>query len=261
MKQPAATRQLRRAVSAAAFAVAGLIVAAACAAASADAEGQHAPAAKAGSVAAPASATRFEVETANGRIERVLLYPAGRSDHYVFDHFVDDQDAIRSEARRLATWSAFCEAASLDDATCRQTCGWAEAARPFERVTLWPAKGASRVLSAARQMPLRFNAGADSQSNDRGDCLSPDGRYLSVFAQPDAAGGAGSPLIVQLGKGLPDVRFVGRRSAKTYGGERDYFFAGWLPGAPHTLKFSYGGDEAFDDEAAPAPKSAPRTRR
>jgi hypothetical protein len=210
--------------------------------------------------AAPAATTattspRFEIESADGRVVRIVLHPAAGSERYVFDGFVDDAAAVRDEAARIAARPAkpaFC-AAFADAAACRQSCGWAEAARPFTRVTRYAADGAAHRLSGSDAVPLRLNAGAGSHSNLHGDCLSPDGRYLSVFVAAGAGAQAALPSVVELTDGLPDVRFAGRRSAKVYGEDRYFDFAGWLPAAEHTLRFSYGGgDEPLDDEAVPA---------
>lgn len=204
----------------------------------------------------PATASaRFEIESANGRVVRIVLHPTTGKERYVFDGFVDDEAAVREEAARIAARPAkpaFC-AAFADAAACRQSCGWAEAARPFTRVTRYAADGSAHRLTGAHAAPLRLNAGAGSHSNAHGDCVSPDGRYLSVFLVVGAGAQAALPNVVELADSLPNVRFAGRRSAKIYGEDRYFDFAGWLPAADHTLRFSYGGgDEPLDDEAVPA---------
>lgn len=202
------------------------------------------------------STARLEIETANGRVTRIVMQSAGHRERYVLDGFVDDDVALHAEAQRLAArpaQPAFC-AHLRDDATqCRKTCGWAEAARPFTRITRESADGQSQRLSPREPMPMRLNAGAGSHSSERGDCLSPDARYLSVFAAIDDSGpGAARAMIVELAPGLPAARFVGERSGKTYGEDRDFDFAGWEAGRPHTLRFSWGGgDEPLDDVALP----------
>lgn len=205
------------------------------------------------SSSAAATTARFDVETANGRVTRIVMQPAGRAERYVFDRFVDDDAALRAETQRRAVRPAFCAASKLDDAQCRRTCGWAEAARPFTRVTLETADGRSQALSADEPTPMRLNAGAGSHGSERGDCLSPDARYLSVFAAADDSGpGAAQAMIVELARGLPAARFVGERSGKTYGEDRYFDFAGWQAGQPHALRFSWGGGDApVDDIALP----------
>lgn len=202
-----------------------------------------------------AASARFEIESANGRVVRIVLHPAAGKERYVFDGFVDDEAAVREEAARIAARPAkpaFC-AAFADAALCRQSCGWAEAARPFTHVTRYAADGSAHRLSGSDTAPMRFNAGAGSHSNLHGDCLSPDGRYLSVFLVAGAGAQAALPGVVELADGLPSVRFAGRRTAKIYGEDRYFDFAGWLPRSEHTLRFSYGGgDEPLDDEAVPA---------
>lgn len=215
---------------------------------------------------APAQATgptaRFDVETANGRVTRIVMQPAGRGERYVFDRFVDDDAALRAEAQRSAVRPAFCAASKFDEARCRQSCGWAEAARPFTRVTLETADGRSQPLSPSEPTPMRLNAGVGSHGSERGDCLSPDARYLSVFAAVDDAGpGAARAMIVELARGLPAARFVGERSGKSYGEDAYFDFAGWQDGPPHALRFSWGGgDEPLDDVALPRQYAPARPR-
>ena len=196
---------------------------------------------------------RFDIETRDGRIERIVVQRAGSDARLVFDGFSADEDALRDEARRVAARQAkpaFCASAALDDAQCRQTCGWAEAARPFTRVTLQSSDGSSRVLSGAKPTPLRFNAGAGSHTSKQGDCLSPDGRYLSVYAVVGSGTDSARPAIVELADGLHDARFVGERTGKVYGEDRYFDFVGWVAAQPHVLEFSYGrADEPVEDEA------------
>jgi hypothetical protein len=210
-------------------------------------------AAAASSPAAAGSGARFEIETRDGRIERIVVQRAGSAARLVFDGFSNQEDALRDEARRVAARPAkpaFCATAALDDAQCRQACGWAEVARPFTRVTLQSSDGSSHVLSGTQPTPLRFNAGAGSHTNKQGDCLSPDGRYLSVYAVVGAGADSARPAIIELADGLRDTRFVGERSGKVYGEDRYFDFVGWVAAQPHVLRFSYAGaDEPVEDEA------------
>jgi len=196
---------------------------------------------------------RFDIETREGRIERIVVQQTGSDARLVFDGFSDDEDALRDEARRMAARPAkpaFCAGAALDDAQCRQTCGWAEVARPFTRVTLQSPDGRSHVLSGAKSTPMRFNAGAGSHTSKQGDCLSPDGRYLSVYAVVGTGADSARPAIIELTDGLRDARFVGERTGKVYGEDRYFDFVGWVAAQPHVLRFSYAGaDEPVEDEA------------
>jgi len=248
--------RVHRALSRASAASLAWLALGAAASHAADAGAPPSRAAVPAAVSSPATArpgARFEIETRDGRIERIVVAQADSAARLVFDRFTDDEDALRDEARRVAArpaMPAFCASAALDETRCRQTCGWAEAARPFTRVTLQSSDGSSRVLSGAKPTPLRFNAGAGSHTSKQGDCLSPDGRYLSVYAVVGTGADSARPAVIELADGLHDARFVGERTGKVYGEDRYFDFAGWVAAQPHVLKFSYAGaDEPVEDEA------------
>lgn len=215
-----------------------------------------APAAPRSPTPAPVPTAQFDAQSAGGRVTRIVMRPAGSPDYYVFDGFVETSAALAVEQKRMVARSprpAFCAASQDDQATCEKACGWIQPVRPFTRVTLQTAAGRSQLLTSPGDTRLRFNAGGREQ----GDCLSPDGRYLSVFAEIDDDAPAGArAMIVELVPGLPAARFVGQRSGRTYGEDRYFDFAGWDAGHPHALLFSWGGDDGSGEQPSDAPELA-----
>ncbi|MEP7042185.1 MAG: hypothetical protein ABI843_03940 [Dokdonella sp.] len=194
-------------------------------------------------------AARFVIESVGGHVERITIRTPGGAT-YVLDHFVGSAVALAEETQRFAApvqQQAFCATFGHDEQACKQSCGWAENARAFTRVTLQSA-GKPVLLWNNPKAALRLNAGAASHTGLRGECLSPDGRFLSVFGDV----GAATPAIVALRPKLPNVPFIGEGSGKTYGADRYFDFIGWRSGAQHTLQFSYGGsDTPIEDDAFP----------
>lgn len=205
----------------------------------------------------------FAVTFAGGKVDRIAIHVPATGRDYLVDRFVEDATAIAREAAsfRMGFTSPGCTSGT-PDRECRRSCAFAENARPFMRLrrrtadgrlaTIWPV-GKARADGGA----LKFYAGASSASSRAGDCVSPDGRFISLYIHPAPFDGdrGKSPAIAALKPDLPAVPFQGVASGKTYGEDRYFDFAGWKPGEPHTLRFSWGGDDGsgVDDEALPRP--------
>lgn len=205
----------------------------------------------------------FEVTRKDGKVDHIAIHVRATGDDYLVDRFVDDDGALAHEAEAFAGayGSPGCTL-SGSGRSCRATCAFAENARPFTRLrhrtadgqitTLWPV-GKERSAGGA----LKFYAGASSASSKAGDCISPDGRFISLYGYPapyDSEQGK-RPGIYALSANLPAVPFLGVSSAKTYGEDRYFLFAGWKAGKGHRLLFNWGGDDGtgkpIDDQALP----------
>ncbi|HEY0229782.1 MAG TPA: hypothetical protein VGC55_00905 [Dokdonella sp.] len=192
----------------------------------------------------------FDISSKAGHVERITVrVPDGAV--YVLDRFVRQAAALADEKRRFAIGARPQENVDLDETALKQTCAWAENARAFSRVTRLEA-GKSVVLWSNPKGGLRLDAGVNSNTGLRGECVSPDGRFLSIVEGVEGDPDPQTPAIVELRRSLPKIPFVGRKSGKTYGQDRYFLFVGWQPGAPHTLQFNYGGDgQDIDDDALP----------
>jgi hypothetical protein len=213
--------------------------------------------------AQPKQTATFTVKMRNGAVDRIMIHVTATGDDYLIDGFVDDDSAIIKESSAFSGAYGYpgCTV-SGGDRRCRTTCAFAENARPFTHVrrraangrfaTLWPL-GTERSLGRA----LKFYAGASSASSDSGDCISPDGRFISLFGYPAPYETERDqiPGIYALSANLPAMPFRGASSGKTYGEDRYFLFAGWQAGKSHTLRFNWGGDDGTgkptEDEALP----------
>ena len=215
--------------------------------------------------AGPSSRTAtFDITMKDGRVERIAIHVPATGEDYLVDRFIDDDNAIAAEAEAFQRDDADRGCTPADpDRACRTACAHAENARPFTRLrrrsangrmtTLWPVE---KERFAGRA--LKFDAGASSASSRDGDCVSPDGRYISLcgYPAPYESERGKTPGIYALTRNLPAVSFRGVASRKVYGEDRYFLFGGWTKGKAHTLQFSWGGDDGaggpLDDRAHPA---------
>lgn len=218
----------------------------------------------------------FDVVVKDGKVDHIAIRVSATGEEYLINRFVDDDKEALQEAQafRHGYASPGCAVTGANQ-ECRSTCAWAENARPFTRVwrrtvggrwqVLWPV-GSERTDGRA----FKFYAGASSKSSNDGDCISPDGRFVSLYgySEPYQSGPGKFPGIYALAKRLPAVPFKGASSHKSYGEDRYFDFAGWKSGLPHTLLFNWGGDDGngspITDEAVPnseAKSASPKTAR
>lgn len=173
---------------------------------------------------APTTADRtaaYRLAIDHGAVRAVEILPKGGG-RIVADVFVSDPGSLRSEAAALG--STVCS----DDA-CRSGCGYARLARPFRRLTRYDAAGRRlwtwRVKDGAGAVQLLGRPGAD--------CLSPDGRYLTVELY-DLQGEGADATAADLGPGVLNLAKRTFSGAEGLGGKKDAV-VGWAPGRPALL--------------------------
>ncbi|MGC1301322.1 MAG: hypothetical protein WA840_03005 [Caulobacteraceae bacterium] len=172
----------------------------------------------------------YTVQVEHGQVRSLEIHPKAGG-RLVADRFVNDAQSRKEEARDLPY--EFCQTAA-----CRSTCNYAQLTRPIRRLSRYDANG---------RLVWRWQgqgAGAIGLIAHRdADCLSPDGRYLTVLMyelEDDDTYGAFTQLLGPAVLDLHGPRFVGARGL---GSNKDLVI-GWKPDAPSILIVDEGGADS-----------------
>lgn len=217
--------------------------------------------------AEPALAGRtadYRLAMRNGLVERVEITPIAGRVRFIADRFVSSaafEEAERMEFRTPLPSGPSCRASY--SAACAGTCSAAARARPFTRLRAIDARSGRTLWTwRSAEQPV------DLLSGRTGECLSPDGRALtvifhttedvSVFQAPRGFG------VLTLSPRADFATVVGRVTGEEFGHKRFTGVEGWRRGRPATLVFSVNnpGEPSVIDQGDVRPRrSTPEPSR